>query len=375
MWQFKVMPFGLTNAPATFERLMEKILGGLSWKICMVYLDDIVVFSKSFDQQLENLQQVFHRLRESKLKLSPKKCVLFQKQVIFLGHVISSEGIATEPAKIDSIRDWPVPKNVKDLRSFLGLCSYYRRFVQGFSNIAKCLHKLTEKDAIFIWEEEHQAAFEKLKYFLTTSPILACPTRVGEFILDTDASNFGAGAVLSQIQEGEERVISYFSKTFSKAQRNYCVTRRELLAIVMSVKHFHSYLYGQKFRVRTDHGALTWLMKFKNPEGQIARWIEILSTYDMTIEHRAGRLHSNADALSRRPCLVAECSCCPKKEIRLDFNYVEDHDVVCNDDSSRRSSSPLKNVNVCTAGIETEINKVTLPSDALDLSQCNNDPA
>lgn len=163
MWQFKVMSFGLANAPATFERMMEKILSGLSWKICMVYLDDIIVFSKSFKEQLDNLRQVFQRLRVSKLKLSPKKCVLFQKQVSFLGHIISSKGISTDPDKNF------VPKNVKELRSFLGLCSYYRRFVKGFSNIAKCLHKLTEKGSKFRWNDDHQEAFERLKSFLITS--------------------------------------------------------------------------------------------------------------------------------------------------------------------------------------------------------------
>ena len=129
-----------------------------------------------------------------------------------------------------------------------------------------------------------------------TSPVLACPSNDGDFVLDTDASNYVAGAVLSQIQNGEERVVSYFSKSFTKTERNYCVTRRELLAIIMAVKHFHPYLYGQKSKIRTDHGALTWLMTFKNPEGQTARWLKIPYTYDMTIEHRAGTLHSNADA-------------------------------------------------------------------------------
>lgn len=160
MWQFKVMPFGLTNAPATFERLMEKILAGLSRKVCMVYLDDIIVFSKSFRDQLENLKQVFQKLRESKLKLSPKKCVLFQRQVSFLGHIISSDGVASDPSKISCIKEWPVPKNVKEIRSFLGLCSYYRRFVKGFSNIAKSLHKLTKKNEKFRWTREHKEAFE-----------------------------------------------------------------------------------------------------------------------------------------------------------------------------------------------------------------------
>ena len=185
---------------------------------------------------------------------------------------------------------------------------------------------------------------------LMTSPVLACPSNDGNFVLDTDASNYGAGAVLSQIQNGEERVVSYFSKSFTKTERNYCVTRRELLAIVMAVKHFHPYLYGQKFKIRTDHGALTWLMRFKNPEGQTARWLEILSTYDMTIEHRAGRLHSNADALSRRPCLPMDCDHCARKESRYELNLDinSDNKSETFENSScvkipQKSYSPLKN--------------------------------
>lgn len=163
--------------------MMERILSGLSWNICMVYLDDVIVFSKSFREQLDNLRQVFQRLRVSKLKLSPKKCVLFQKQVSFLGHIISSKGISTDPDKISAIKEWHVPKNVKELRSFLGLCSYYRRFVKGFSNIAKCLHKLTEKGSKFRWNDDHQEAFERLKSFFITSPVLACPSNEGEFFI------------------------------------------------------------------------------------------------------------------------------------------------------------------------------------------------
>jgi hypothetical protein len=193
------------------------------------------------------------------------------------------------------VREWPTPRNKHEVWSFLGLCTYYRRFISGFADIAKPLTRLAEEKRAFQWTPEVETAFQTLKETLCTAPILAYPQPGGKFIVDTDASNVGIGGVLSQVHE---RVISYYSKTFSKAEKNYCVTRRELLAIVKSLEHFHKYLYGQKFHLRTDHSALTWLMSFKNLEGQNARWIQRLQEYNFNSEHRQGRKHNNADALS-----------------------------------------------------------------------------
>lgn len=182
--------------------------------------------------------------------------------------------------------DWPVPHNKKQLRSFLGFCSYYRRFVKDFSLLTKPLYRLTENQVNFSWGEECEKAFEHLKRVLISSPMLSFPIGKGEFILDTDASNVGIGAVLSQEQEGEERVLAYFSRVLNKTEKNYCVTRRELLAIVESVKSFHHYLYGRKLKIRTDHVSLRWLMSFKNLEGQLARWLERLQQYEFEIYYR-----------------------------------------------------------------------------------------
>ena len=321
LWQFVSLAFGLTNAGGTFERMMEKILSSLTFKICLVYLDDIIVFSRSFSDHIDNLRLVIEKLREAGLKLNPKKCVLFKKEVKFLGHVVSENGVATDPEKTKSVSEWPIPKSVKQIRSFLGLCSYYRKFVFNFSDIARPLHKLTENKVPFVWTNDCQVAFEKLKAALTSSEILAYPSSdlKNPFILDADASNDGLGGVLSQVQDGKERVISFYSKTFLKAERNYCVTRRELLAVVSSIKHFHHYLYGRSFKVRSDHGALRWLLNFKNPEAQLARWFEILGSYDFVIEHRAGLKHGNADGLSRRPCHHAteDCKYCTRVEAKI----------------------------------------------------------
>ena len=225
LYQFTVMPFGLCNAPATFERLMERVLSGLPWEVCLLYLDDIIVHAKTFKAELERLRWVFARLREAGLKLSPKKCHLFKKRVVFLGHVVSEEGVSTDPEKIKAVCEWPTPTSASTLRSFLGLCSYYRRFVRGFANIAAPLHRLTEKDKAFVWTHECDVAFHRLKQVMSQAPVLAYPTSEGAFVLDTDASNTGIGAVLSQKQGGEERVIAYFSRSLTKSERQYCVTR------------------------------------------------------------------------------------------------------------------------------------------------------
>jgi len=314
LWQFTVMPFGLCNAPATFERLMEKVLGKLISKICLVYLDDVIVFGKKFSEMLINLGKVFECFRLANLKINPKKCVLFKKDVKFLGHVVSSQGVTTDPEKIAAVREWPIPHSKKQLRSFLGFCSYYRRFVRNFSSIAKPLYVLTEDKVKFFWGKEQQHVFETLKQALTSSPILSFPSGDEKFILDTDASNIGIGAVLSQIQGGEEKVIAYFSRVLNKAERNYCVTRRELLAMVDSMKSFRHYLLGRRFMIRTDHFSLKWLMSFKDLEGQLARWLEKLQEFDFEILHRKGITHRNADGLSRRECEESGCLFCIKVE-------------------------------------------------------------
>ena len=316
LYQFNVMPFGLCNAPATFERLMERVLVGLPWQILLIFLDDVIVHAKTFEEVVRRLRLVFERLQSANLKLSPKKCVLFQKKVTFLGHVVSEDGVSTDPSKTEAVSTWPVPRSVAEVRSFLGLTSYYRRFIYQYAHIAKPLHELTESGKEFLWTEACDKAFCTLKKNLTSTPVLAYPTLDDLFILDTDASGVAIGAVLSQVQNGTEKVIAYFSRALRRAERNYCTTRRELLAVVEGIRHFHHYLYGRKFTVRTDHGALQWLMSFKDLEGQMARWIEILGTYDYEVVYRPGAKHGNADALSRQPCSYGECGFCDRIEAK-----------------------------------------------------------
>ena len=302
LFQFTVMPFGLCNAPGTFERLMEVAMRGLQWTSCLVYLDDIVVFSRDFGDHLERLGEVLTRLTDAGLKVKPSKCTLARKKVAFLGHVVSEEGVATDPAKVEAVRTWPVPETLTEVRSFLGLAGYYRAFVPDFATLAKPLSTLADKGRAFVWTEECREAFDGLKDLLTKSPILGYPADEGQIILDTDASDRGLGAVLSQTQEGREVVLSYASRTLTRPERNYCVTRRELLAIIFGLRKFRHYLLGRHVLIRTDHAALKWVMAFREPEGQVARWLQVLDTYDYKVEHRAGKQHGNADGLSRIPC-------------------------------------------------------------------------
>ena len=305
LYQFRVMPFGLCNAPSTFQRLMELVLRGLQWETCLVYLDDIIIFSHTIEEHLQRLKEVFDRLREAGLKLKPGKCHLLQKSVHYLGHIVSSNGVETDPGKTKIINAWSTPTKLKELRQFLGITSYYRRFVKDFACTAAPLYCLTEEGKPWNWTDECQEAFELLKRKLVSPPILAFPDFNCTFVVDCDASNNGLGAVLSQLSDSE-KVVAYASRTLSKAERKYSATRREMLSLVWAVRHFRPYLYGRKFIVRTDHSALQWLRSFREPEGQVARWLEQLAEFNFDVEHRPGRKHGNADALSRHLCSQPE---------------------------------------------------------------------
>lgn len=280
---------------------MEAVLSGLQWEKCLVYLDYIITFGATFEETLKNLLTIFNRLRTANLKLKPNKCTLFQEQVEYLGHTVSHDGIRCKQEKVSAVNNWPIPTSVLEVRSFLGLASYFRRFIENVSNMAYPLTRLTQKNKKFEWSNECESAFDTLKHALTSAPMLAYPSQNEPFKLDTDASAYGVGAILSQIQNGKEDVIVYGSKTLSRSQMGYCTTYRELLAEVTFVKQFKHYLYGRPFLIGTAHASLLWLKNFKEPEGLLARLISLLETYDFTIQHRKVCHHGNADDLSRKP--------------------------------------------------------------------------
>jgi len=223
------------------------VLAGFQLLHCLVYVDDVIVMGRTLHEHLHKLQQVFGRVREAGLTLNPTKCAFLQTEVFYLGHVITREGVSTDPAKIDKVAKWPTPQSAREVQQFLGLAGYYRRFVRNFATIAKPLHRLTEKTTRFEWTPECHEAFQILRQRLCSAPILVFPNFNKPFILDTDASNTGIGGVLSQLDEaGNECVIAYASRTLSKAERRYCVTRRELLAVVTFTQHFRPYLLGRQ---------------------------------------------------------------------------------------------------------------------------------
>ena len=302
LYEFNKMPFGLVNAPATFQRLMESVLSGLARDKCLVYLDDILVIGKTIEEHNENLSRVLERIRSAGLRLKPKKCSFAQQSVEYLGHIISADGVRTDPKKLAAVRDFPQPSDVKTLRSFLGLASYYRRFVPNFASVAQPLHSLTKKDCPFVWTPDCQSAFEELKRLLTLAPVLSYPDFQKPFVLETDASGYGLGAVLAQRQEdGVIRPIAYASRSLQAHERNYGITELEGLGVVWAVKHFRPYLYGHSCDVFTDHQALKSLLNTPQPSGKLARWGMAIQELNLNILHRSGRTNANADALSRCP--------------------------------------------------------------------------
>jgi hypothetical protein len=297
------MPFGMYNSGATFQRLIDLVLSGISYISCLSYVDDIIVFSKSFDEHLDRLSAVLQRISDANLTCRPDKCVFMRSSVEFLGHVASADGVAIVPSSVEAVASWPRPKCVREVREILGLMSYYRKHIKGFADLARPMTDLLKGDNIrkFQWNVDADDSFERLKSALVTAPILAMPNDMDEFVLDTDASLCAIGAVLGQRQNGVERVIAYGSRRLKNAESNYCTTRRELLAIVHFIRYFRCYLLGRRFVVRTDHAALVWLRRIAEPVGQQARWLEELENYDFVVERRSGKSHSNADVLSRRP--------------------------------------------------------------------------
>ena len=301
LYEFNQLPFGLCNAPATFSRLMDRTLAGLAWNICLYYLDDIIVFSATWKEHLERLRAVFERLRQANLKLGARKCQLAAREVSFLGYKVTPEGLEPEPRLMEAISKLPPPINVAEVRSFLGLVGYYRRYVKKFSDKAAPLNALLRKDQIWKWTQECQNAFETLKGEIASRPVSAYPDFSKPFRLYTDASNLGLGAILSQKQEGKERIICCASRTLNNAETNYSTTKKECLAIVWGVQMFRPFLVATHFEILTDHYALQWLRSMKSTSAILHRWAAALEDYRFTILHRPGKLQGHVDALSRLP--------------------------------------------------------------------------
>jgi hypothetical protein len=299
-YEFLRMPFGLKNSPPTFQRIMNNILRGLQNEICLVYLDDIVVYSTSLDEHIQRLREVFERLRNANFKVQLDKTEFLRKEVSYLGHLVTSNGVKPNPDKIKAIKNYPIPKTTKEIKGFLGLLGYYRKFIKNFAEITKPLTRCLKRNAkIDIENVEYSRCFEICKNLLSNEPILQYPDFGKEFNLTTDASNFAIGAVLSQTKNGADLPIAYASRTLNDSETRYSTIEKELLSIVWSTKYFRPYLYGRKFKIFTDHKPLQWLFSIKEPNSKLLRWRLKLEEYNYEIVYKKGTANRNADALSR----------------------------------------------------------------------------
>lgn len=309
-FEFNSMPFGLTNSPATFQRLMHTCMGDLNLVICLLFLDDIVVFSSTWEEHIQRLEAVFQRLKDYGLKLKPSKCEFFKPEVRYLGHIVSEQGVQTDPEKVAAVLNWPTPTSVKDVQRFLGFIGFYRRFIKGFSSLARPLNELLKghgglkkKTKVeFKWGELQSAAFIKLKDCLVSAPILGYAHFSLPFELHVDASTDGLGAILYQQQEGIPRVIAYASRRLSDTEKKYPAHKLEFLALKWAISEkFHDYLYGQKFMVLTDNNPLTYVLTTAKLDAAGYRWLAQICSYDFSIRYRSGKTNIDADALSRLP--------------------------------------------------------------------------
>lgn len=295
------MPFGLKNAPATFQRVMDNVLQGLQGKHCLVYMDDIIIFSSSLQEHITSIKLVFQRLIENNMKIQLDKSEFMHKTVEFLGHIVTPEGIKPNPKKIEAVKDFPIPRTQKDIKSFLGLVGYYRKFIKDFAKITKPMTACLKKNKKVIHNQDFVKSFQLCKHLLINDPILQHPDFTKPFILTTDASNYAIGAVLSQGPLGKDLPVAYASRTLNPAECNYSTIENELLAIVWATKYFRPYLFGVKFTIVSDHKPLQWLFSIKEPNSKLVRWRLKLAEYDYEIIYKKGKLNANADALSRPP--------------------------------------------------------------------------
>lgn len=303
LYEYNVLPFGLKDAPSAFQALMDKILRPLLMEgICLVYLDDIIVGGKTYEEHRHNLERVLELLLKAQLKVNWDKSKFLMSKVKYLGFIVGDGKITVDPEKVAAVRDFAIPRDKKDIRAFLGLVGYYRRQIPMMATKAEPLNKMLRKEAKWHWGSEQQEAFETLKEYLASFPLVHCPDYTHPFIIATDASDYGIGGVIYQTIDGEDRVVAYCSKTLSAAERNYGTFEKECYAVLHAVTKFRHYIDGLDFTVITDHAALKWLFKIQEPTGRVARWIFKLSQFDFVITHRKGCMNKVPDALSRLIC-------------------------------------------------------------------------
>ncbi|KAJ0550384.1 putative nucleotidyltransferase, Ribonuclease H [Helianthus annuus] len=298
-YEFLVMPFGLTNAPAVFMDLMNRVCKPYLDKFVIVFIDDILIYSKSQEEHEQHLRLILELLRKEQLYAKFSKCDFWLREVHFIGHVVNRDGIHVDPSKVDSIRNWPAPRTPTEIRQFLGLAEYYRRFIKDFSKIAQPLTMLTQKGVTYRWGDSQETAFQYLKDRLSSAPILSLPEGTDDFVVYCDASIQGLGCVLMQ----RDKVIAYASRQLKIHERNYTTHDLELGAVVFTLKIWQHYLYGTRCTIYTDHRSLEHILRQKDLNMRQRRWVELLNDYECAIKYHPGKANVVADALSRKDTL------------------------------------------------------------------------
>jgi len=336
-FHFKRLPFGISNAPASYQSLMAKVLRGILFSYALCYLDDILCMSDSPEKHCEHLSEIFDRFRQAKLRFNPNKCKIALPKVLYLGHVLSKDGVSVDESKVSLIQNFPVPQNSTQLRSFLGISNYYRKFIKHFSIKTANLRSLLKRDAKFVWNSAHQTEFDFLKQALTSAPILAFPNMQRDFILTTDACTSGIAYILSQLDDhGREHVIAYGGRGLRKSEINWSISELECLAIIEGTRNYHTYLASRPFCIVTDHVSLTYLKTLKAGRGRLQRWALHLQGYNFTVRYKAGKTLTSADGLSRRDYPT------PESEMENDDDVLDDSNFIAHIDADIFDS-------VCTA--------------------------
>lgn len=304
LFHFKVVPFGLINSAQCQQRLMDAVFGPKLEPKVFCYLDDIIVTSSSFEEHLQILREVFERLRAANLTVNLEKCQFFKSSLKYLGFVVDGNGLRTDPDKVSSMINYPRPKTTTEIKRFIGMTSWYRKFICHFSTLVAPLNdliKAKKKNQSIVWTPEAEASFVKLKEALVSAPILRSPDFSKQFTIQCDASDTGLGGILTQNINDEEVVVAFASRSLSRTERNYSVTEKECLAVIFSIEKFRPYIEGTRFTVITDHFSLLWLNRLKEPTGKLARWAVKLQQFNYDLVHRKGKLNVVPDALSRMP--------------------------------------------------------------------------
>ena len=355
-FRFKRLPFGLQNAPSSFQMLMSEVFHGLGFKFVIYYLDDVLIYSRGWQDHKVHLEAVFSRLRKANLKLHPSKCHFAMAELLYLGHVIGAGGVRVDESKIELVKKWPTPRSTRDVRSFVGYCSYYRRYVKNFASIVAPLNRLLQKDVEFDWTPDCEVSFQQLKTMMSSTPILSYPDMAKEFILATDASTSAIGWVLSQKgDDGREHPISFGGRGLRQNEKGWSIMDLEALALVTAIKENSVYLCHKKFTVYTDNISLTWFKSIKPANSIVFRWALLVQQYNFDILHKSGVKNNNADSLSRRSY--------------SDPPAPDPNDNILNDDLSFSSLFDMERFCDCNAGKEASETRQELRENVKDLTE------